>query len=73
MIVRVGLRGWVIHYINESPYKDRTTRMCVTERERECVFRVFLIIRFFYLYGKAKCVMSAKTNYGFIFYHFNIR
>lgn len=33
-MVRIRVRGWVIHYVHESPYKDsRSTRVFV------CVFK----------------------------------
>lgn len=31
-MVTVRIRGWVIHFVYESPHKDRSTRICV------CVF-----------------------------------
>lgn len=29
MMVRVRLRGWLMYYAYKSPYKDKSTRMCV--------------------------------------------
>lgn len=37
-IVRMRVRGWGMHYVNEGPYKDRNTRMCVSMCKREIYF-----------------------------------
>lgn len=29
MMVKVRVRGYGIHYVNEGPHKDRNTSMCV--------------------------------------------
>lgn len=38
-MVRVRLRGWVIHSANESPHKNSSTRVCVCVcvNEQQCL------------------------------------
>lgn len=33
-VVRVRVRGWVVHYTCESPHIDRSTRRCLCMYER---------------------------------------